>query len=77
MRWIPGDPSADDILRFDDWLALPPEERAARYRHMSEENAEFWAEIETARDLYRDPVDRETGITAEKVARYPERYGKT
>ncbi|OCW56311.1 hypothetical protein [Hoeflea olei] len=74
MRWIPGDPSADDIVRYDDWLALPPEERSARYRHMSETDAEFWLEIETARDLYRDPVDREPGITEAKVARYPERY---
>lgn len=74
MKWIPGDPSADDILSYDDWLALPPEERDARYRHMSETDADFWVEVETARALYRDPVDREPGITEAKVARYPERY---
>lgn len=76
MRWIPGDPSGDDIVCYDDWLALPPEERSARYRHMTDDKADFWIEIETARGLYRDPVDRESGITEAKVARYPERYGR-
>lgn len=76
MKWIPGDPSADDILRYDDWLALPPEERGARYRHMTDDEADVWLEIETARGLYVDPVDRESGITEAKLAKYPERYGK-
>lgn len=76
MKWIPGDPTADDILRYDDWLALPPEERSAWYRHMIEDDADFWLEVETARGLYVDPVDREPGITGAKVARYPDRYSK-
>lgn len=75
MKWIPGDPTGDDILRFDEWLALPPEERMARYRHMSPDDVDRWLEVETARGLYVDPVDREPGITEAKVARYPERYG--
>lgn len=76
MKWIPGDPLGDDILRYEDFLTLPPEERSARYRHMTEEDAEFWVEIETARVLYVDPVDRESGITEAKVARYSDPYGK-
>ena len=40
MRWIPGDPSGDDIVCYDDWLALPPEERSARCRHMTDDEAD-------------------------------------
>ncbi|KQV41903.1 hypothetical protein [Rhizobium sp. Root1204] len=76
MRWILGDPSGDDIVCYDDWLALPPEERSARYCHMFEDDAEFWIQVETARALYRDPVDRKPGITEAKVTRYPDRYGR-
>lgn len=76
MRWIPGDPSGDDIVRYDDWLSMPPEERAARFRHMSPDEVDAWLEVETARDLYVDPIDRESGITEAKVALYPERYAK-
>lgn len=76
MKWIPGDPSADDIVLYDYWLALPPEERVARYRHMTDDEADVWIEIETARALYVDPIDRESGITEAKVSRYPDRYSK-
>ena len=76
MRWIPGDPSGADIVRYDDYLALSGEERSAAIREMSDEDADHWIEIETARDLYVDPVDRESGITEAKVARYPARYGR-
>ncbi len=73
MRWIPGDPSGDDIVRYDDYLALSDEERSSAIREMSDRDAEFYIELETARALYVDPVDRESGITEAKVARY-ERY---
>ncbi len=55
---------------------MPPEERATRYLDMSPRDVDLWLEIETARDLYVDPVDRESGITEDKVARHPERYGR-
>lgn len=74
MRWIPGDPSADDIVRYDDFLSLSLEERSTVYHEMPDAEAEFWLEIETARDLYRDPVEHESGITEAKIARCPERY---
>ncbi|RVP48115.1 hypothetical protein [Sinorhizobium medicae] len=75
VKWIPGDPTGDDIVRFDDHLSLSPAEQLTAVREMSDDEAEFWMELETARALYVDPVDRESGITEAKVARYPERYG--
>lgn len=75
VKWIPiDDPSGDDILRLDDYLALSEAEQSAALQEMTDEDAEFFIELETARALYVDPIDRESGITPEKVARYPERY---
>lgn len=74
LKWIPGDPSADEIVRYDDYLALSDAEQSALMRGMSGDELEIYIELETARALYVDPVDRESGITETKVARYPERY---
>lgn len=75
VKYLPADyPSADDILRYDAHLSLPPAEQSAAVRAMSDDDAELYISLEVARALYRDPVDRETGITDAKVARYPERY---
>jgi len=74
VKWIPGDPSGDDVLRFDDYLALSDAEQSALMKDMSGNELEIYIELETARALYVDPVDRESGITEAKVGRYPERY---
>ena len=74
LKWIPGDPSADEILRYDNYLALTNAEQSALMRGMSGDELEIYIELETARALYVDPIDREPGITEAKVARYPERY---
>lgn len=75
VKYLPVDcPSGDDILRYDDHLSLSPAAQSAAVSAMSEDDAELYIDIEVARVLYRDPVDRETGITDAKIARYPERY---
>lgn len=75
VRYLPVDcPSADDIKRYELHLARAPTEKSAAVRAMSDEDAELFSDLEVARTLYVDPVDRESGITPEKVARYPERY---
>lgn len=72
VKWIPGDPSADDLAL--DYLALTDAEQADAVRGMSDDEVGFWIELETAWALHVDPVHRESGITEAKVARYPERY---
>lgn len=74
VKWIPGDPCADQILRYDDYLALSDAKRSALMTGMSGDELEVYVELETARALYVDPVDRESGITEAKVQRYQERY---
>lgn len=74
LKWIPGDPSGDDVLRFDDYLALSDAEQSALMKDMSGNELEIYIELGTARALYVDPVDRESGITEAKVQRYQERY---
>jgi len=74
VKWIPGDPSGDEIVRYDDYLALSDAEQSALMRDMSVDEIEFYLDLETARALYVDPVDRERGVTEAKVARHPERY---
>ncbi|PZU79050.1 MAG: hypothetical protein DI546_01695 [Rhizobium sp.] len=74
VKYIPvDDPSGDDILRFDDHLALPLEDKGKALKVMSDEDAELFIDLDVARALYVDPVDR-GGITEAKVAKYPERY---
>ncbi|MCJ7997749.1 hypothetical protein J5N58_24475 [Rhizobium cremeum] len=74
LKWLPiENPSAAETERMDEYLALPDSERSAAIRSMSEDEAEWYIELETARALYVDPVDR-GGITAAKLARYPDRY---
>ncbi|TAW73067.1 hypothetical protein ELI16_14525 [Rhizobium ruizarguesonis] len=77
VKWLPAqDPDGDDIVRLDDFHALSPAEQAGAIRAMSTDDAEFWISVETARHLYVGSVDRKSGITEAKVARYPERYGR-
>lgn len=74
VKYVPvDDPPGDDILCFDDHLALSPAEQSIAVRRMSDEDAELFIGLEVARALYVDPVDR-GGITEAKVATYPERY---
>lgn len=75
VKYLPVDcPTVNDILRFDDHLSLSPAEQSAALSAMSDADAELYIDLEVARVLYRDPVDRESGITDARVARYPERY---
>lgn len=75
VKYLPVDyPAADDILRFDKHLSLSTEEQSAAVSEMSNSDAELYISLEVARALYTDPIDRESGITEAKVARYPERY---
>lgn len=77
VKYLPVDsPSGDDILRYDHHLSLSPAEQSAAVRSMSDDDAELYISLEVARYSARDPVDRETGITEAKVARYPDRYGR-
>ena len=74
VKYVPVDsPSGDDILRFDGHLALSPEDQKKALQVMQDEDAELFIDIEVARALYIDPIDR-GGITEAKMAKYPERY---
>ncbi|TCA17392.1 hypothetical protein E0H68_06355 [Rhizobium leguminosarum bv. viciae] len=77
VKWLPiQEPSGDDIEHLAEHLSLSACELSAAVRAMSDDDAELFIELETARALYVDPIDRESGITEAKVARYPERYGR-
>lgn len=41
---------------------------------LDDEAAELYITLLTARALYVDPIDRGSGITEAKVAKYPDRY---
>jgi len=66
---------ADLVAEVDRFLALSPDEQAAFTELLYNEEYEFYNGIQTARALYKPPVDRDPGsITEEKVRAYPERY---
>lgn len=55
-------------------LALPDDEQTAVIQALDDEAAELYITLLTARALYVDPIDRGSGITEAKVAKYPDRY---
>lgn len=55
VKYVPIDhPSGDDILRFDDYLALSHEDQKTALQMMPDEDADLFISLEVARALYVD-----------------------
>lgn len=76
LKYIPFDASDPELVaEVERFLALSPDEQHEFTRVLFNEEYEFYNGIQTARALYKPPVDRDPGsITEEKVRAYPERY---
>lgn len=77
LKWLPF--GGGYVMRHQEqieaFLAMSDDEQSDFMKPMSNERAEFWIEVLTARALYQDPVDKRDGsITEAKVAAYPDRY---
>lgn len=76
LKYLPFNANdADTLAEVERFLALSDDEQATFTELLFNEEYEFYNGIQTARALYKSPVDRDPGsITQAKVAAYPERY---
>jgi len=75
LKYIPFDPTPELIAEVEAFLSMSDAERSHKLETAYNEEAEFLISIETARVLYKAPIDRHHGsITQVKVDAYPERY---
>lgn len=75
LKYLPWNFDLDKIEEYERYLAMSGNEQKAFVADMSNDEFDFWCDLETARALYVDPADKRDGsITEEKVARRPDRY---
>lgn len=75
LKYLPGDFDLDQIDEYQRYLSMSKAEQKAFLADLTTDDVEFWIDLETARALYVDPLDRMDGsITEAKVAAYPDRY---
>lgn len=75
LKWIPVGLSSGQLDHYVRFLDMAEDEKSVFQRTVTGDEMELLLELETARAMYLDPVDREPGsITEAKVAKYPERY---
>lgn len=75
LKYIPVDFDLDQIEEYQRYLSMPEAEQKSFLAELTTDEVEFWVDLETARALYEDPLDKRDGsITEAKVAAHPERY---
>lgn len=75
LKYLPVDFDLDQVDEYERYLSMSEAEQKAFVSGMSTDEYEIWNDLETARAVYVDPVDKMDGsITEAKVAAHPDRY---
>lgn len=76
LKYLPVDFDFNLVQEYERYLSMSDGEQTTFVSGMPTEEYEFWNDLETARALYIDPVDKRDGsITQAKVDAHPDRYG--